>query len=153
MPTPFPRWRFLDSPDIIDKTYDYLDKDEYDKLKHSPKIQALYALDAKLRAALKAKNPQSIIDLFSERFEELGAAFYDTPQNMKKIQLDAFMEKLTPDYTLLEIDKNNHYFVIEENRKLAWIKPIEYYNKRTGIYTTLEIKYRFNKQGEWVITR
>ncbi len=155
LPTPFPRWRFLDSQDIIDFDINYISMDEYNKLKHSPKIQALYALDAKLRAALKAKNPQSIIDLFSERFQESAAAFYDTAQNLKKELLDDFIEVVhNPTKKLIEYpNPDDLYFVIEENRKLAWIRPIEFYDKETGIYSSYEIKYRINKQGEWVITR
>ena len=154
LPTPFPRWHFLDSPDIIDKTYDYLNKEEHDKLKHSPKIQALYALDAKIRDALKAKKPQSIINLFDERFQEAAAAFYDTPQNLKKLLLDDFIEIVhNPNKTFIEYTGDDFYFVIEKNRKLVWIKPIEVYDKETGIYSTYEIKYRLNKQGKWVITR
>ena len=154
IPAPYPRWRFLDAPDIIDTNYDYLSEEEYNKLKHSPKIKALYALDAKLRAALKAKNPQSIIDLFSERFEEEAAALYDTPQNLKKILLDDFLEYVNnPNAEMIEWHGEDLYFVIEQNRKLAWIRPINYYDKSTKLYHIYYIKYRLNKQGEWVITR
>jgi hypothetical protein len=154
IPTPYKRWRFLDSEDIIDKTYDYLSKEEHTKLKNSLKIKALYALDAKLRQAFREKNPQKIIDLFDERFEENGAAFYETPQHMKKILLDDFIEVINnPNKSLIEYKGDDLYFVIEENCKLAWIKPIEIFDKETGIYSRYGVKYRLNKRGEWVITR
>ncbi len=154
IPAPYPRWRFLDAPDIIDKDFDYLTKEEHEKLKQTPKIQALYALDAKIRQALKNKTPQSIIDLFSERFQEEAAALYDTPQNLKKLLLDDFIEVVhNPNKTFIEYTGDDFYFVIEKNRKLAWIKPIEVYDKETGIYSRYNIKYRLNKRGEWVITR
>ena len=126
IPAPYPRWRFLDAPDIIDSDYDYLSEEEYNKLKQSPKIQALYALDAKIRQALKNKNPQSIINLFDERFQEDAAAFYDTVPNLKKLLLDDFIEVVhNPNKTFIEYTGDDFYFVIEKNRKLAWIKPIE----------------------------
>ncbi len=154
VPTPYPRWRFLDSQDIIDFDINYISMDAYKKLKNSPKIKALYAIDAKLRQALRDKKPQGVIDLFSERFEEDGIAFYDTPQNMKKILLDDFIEVVNnPNKELIEYKGDDLYFVIEENRKLAWLRPIEYYDKKTGLYKSYNIMFRLNKQGEWVITR
>jgi len=154
LPTPYPKWKFLDSKNIIEEDYNHLSQKEYEKLKKTPKIQALYAVDAKIRKALKSKNPQGIIDLFNERFEEGGIAFYDTPQNMKKILLEDFVEYVNnSDAELIERSEDEHYFVIEENKKLAWLRPIAYYDKKTGLYHSYNIKYRLNKEGEWVITK
>jgi hypothetical protein len=154
LPTPFPRWKFLDSPNIIDETYDYIDTKEHAKLKKTPKIQALYALDAKIRNALKAKHPEKIIDLFAERFEESAYAFYDTPQSLKKELMDDFMETVNdPNKEFIERKGDDLYFVIEENKKLAWLNSISFYDKESGIYSHYRIKYRLNKQGEWVITK
>ena len=155
IPAPYPRWRFLDAPNIIDSDYDYLSEEEYNKLKQSPKIQALYALDAKIRKAFKEKRIQSVVNLFNERFEEFASAFYDTVPNLKKGYI-AFVQEYAnnPDCELVEYpNPDDLYFVIEKNRKLVWIRPIEFHNKKTGIYRSYDIKYRLNKQGEWVITR
>jgi len=154
LPTPFPRWKFLDSQEIIDSNYDYLSKEAYKALKKSPKIQALYALDKKIRDALKAKVPEKIIDLFQERFEEDAHAYYDTPQSLKQGQLEFFLRDVNdPDNELVEWKGDELYFVIEENRKLAFLRKIQFYNKKTKLYSGYPIKYRLNKQGEWVITK
>ena len=155
IPAPYPRWKFLDAPDIIGSDYDYLSEEEYEKLKNTPKIQALYALDARIRRALKNKNPQSVIGLFGERFEEDGIAFYTPVSEMRQILLDDFIEAVNnPDKELVEYkNPDDLYFVIEKNRKLAWIRPISIYDRKTGIYGIYNIKYRLNKRGEWVITR
>ena len=154
LPTPFPRWKFLDSPDIIEGTYDYLNEKEHAQLKKSPKIQALYALDKKIRDALRAKQPEKVIDLFQERFEENAHAYYDTPQGIKQGFLEHLRSDVNdPDNELVEHKGDELYFVIEENRKLAWIRDIEFYNKKTKLYSGYPIKYRLNKEGEWVITK
>jgi len=155
LPTPFPRWKFLDSQDIIDFDYDfYKEETQYEALKKSPKIQALYALDKKIRDALKAKEPEKVIDLFQERFEENAHAYYDTPQELKQLLFDDFTTTVNdPDNELVEWKGDELYFVIEENRKLAFLRKIQFYNKKTKIYHGYAIKYRLNKEGEWVITK
>ncbi len=154
LPTPFPRWKFLDSPDIIESTYDYLDEKEYEALKNTPKIKALYALDAKIRDALRAKDPERIIDLFKERFEENAHAFYDTPQALRQELLQDLKDTVSnPDKEFIERKGDELYFVIEENRKLAWLKAVSFYDKKTKIYSHYNIKYRLNDKGEWVITK
>jgi len=155
LPTPFPRWKFLDSQDIIDFDYDfYKEETQYEALKKSPKIQALYALDKKIRDALRAKQPEKVIDLFQERFEEDAHAYYDTPQSLKQEFLNNWIEFVNnPDKELIEWKGDELYFVIEENRKLAWIRDIEFYDKKMKIYSDFPIKYRLNKEGEWVITK
>ena len=154
LPTPYPRWKFLDSQDIIKQKHDYLSKEEDSTLQKSSIIQALYAIDAKIRKALKEKKPEKIIDLFEERFQEDSIALYAKPEDLKKELLDSFRVYVNDkDCTLLEDSKEEHYFVIEENKKLAWIKSIEFHNKKTGIYHSYTIQYRLNNKGEWVITR
>ena len=155
IPAPYPRWRFLDAPHIIESDYDYLSEEEYEKLKNTPKIQALYALDAKIRRALKNKNPQSIIGLFSERFEEISKAGYSDIASLKSGFLKLIISDINnPDKELVEYENpDDLYFVIEKNRKLAWIRPISIYDRKTGIYSIYNIRYRLNKRGEWVITR
>ena len=153
LPTPFQRWKFLDSQNIIEEDYDDLTDDKYEQLKKSIKIQALYAIDAKIRKALKAKKPEAVLDLFNERFEENAKAYYDTPQSMRKEFLIGLKENLDdPDCELREYPENEHYFVIEKNRKLAWLRSIQFYNKKTKIYSTFHIKYRLDNKGKWVIT-
>ncbi len=155
IPAPYPRWKFLDAPDIIETDYDYLSEEEYEKLKSSPKIQALYALDARIRRAFKEKRPQSVINLFDERLEEISKAVYENVLSLKSGFLEFINEFIdNPNCEPVEYDNpDDLYFVIEKNRKLAWIRPIEFYNRKTGIYRSFNIKYRLNKRGEWVITR
>ena len=154
LPTPYPRWKFLDSPEIIDTDINYLSDAEYEKLKKTPNIQALYALDKKIRDALRAKEPEKVIDLFQERFEEDAHAYYDSVQSLKQEFLDNWIEFVNnPDKELTEWKGDELYFVIEENRKLAWIRDIEFYDKKTKIYSGFPIRYRLNKQGEWIITK
>ncbi len=155
IPAPYPRWRFLDAPDIIGGDYDYLSEEEYEKLKSTPKIQALYALDARIRRAFKEKRPQSVINLFDERLEEISKGVYKKVPRLKSGFLEFINEFIdNPDCEPVEYENpNDLYFVIEKNRKLIWIRPIEFYNRKTGIYRSFNIKYRLNKRGEWVITR
>jgi len=154
LPTPFPRWKFLDAHEIIDYDINYISDQEYNKLKKSPKIQALYALDKKIRDALKAKEPEKIIDLFQERFEEDAHAYYDTSQSLKQEFLNNWIEFVNnPNKEFIERKGDELYFVIEENKKLAWLKSIAFYDKESKIYSHFRIKYRLNKQGEWVITK
>lgn len=154
LPTPYPKWKFLDSQNIIETTYDYMNKEEHEKLKKTPKIQALYTLDAKIRKALKDKNPQSIIDLFDERLKEKAIAVYEPFSTLKPDFLEFISKDVNDvDNELVEYSKDEHYFVIEENKKLAWLRPIEYYNKVTKLYSIYRIKYRLNKEEKWVITK
>ena len=155
IPAPYPRWKFLDAPDIIEGDYDYLSEEEYEKLKNSPKIQALYALDARIRRAFKEKRPQSVINLFDERLEQKSKAVYESFSDLKSEFLEFVANDVNdPDNEFVEYENpDDLYFVIEKNRKLAWIRPISFYNRKTGLYSIYNIRYRLNKRGEWVITK
>jgi hypothetical protein len=73
---------------------------------------------------------------------------------LKQELLESFKEKVNdPNKEFIERKGDDLYFVIEENKKLAWLKSIAFYDKKSKIYSHYYIKYRLNKEGEWVITK
>jgi len=153
MTNSFPRWKFLDSEDIIDTKYDNLTEAEYQVLRKTKKIQALYALDRKIREAAKGRDRAFLKKLFKERSDENAKAFYyDANSN-----LDGFVSSLIdivndPHNELIERSEKDNYFVVEENRKLAKIRPIAIKDNETGLYHRYNIQYRY-KDGEWMVTK
>jgi len=150
---PFPRWKFLDSEDILSESYDNLSAEAHKELKESKKIQALYALDRKIREAAKGRDRAFLKKLFKERSDENAKAFYyDAHSN-----LDGFVSSLintvnNPHNELIERSEKDNYFVVEENRKLAKIRPIAIKDNETGLYHRYNIQYRY-KDGEWMVTK
>ena len=153
MTNPFPRWKYMDSDDILDRSYDNLSTKEYKALQKSPRIQALYDLDFKIRQAIKAKDLTYLKNLFKERTEESAKAFYGDAENVLEEFMKRFGEKVTQsEFELTSWTEEEHYFIVEENRKLARLRSISFKSKKTGLFHIYQMKYRYEK-GEWILTR
>jgi hypothetical protein len=70
VPTPFPRWKFLDSEDIVDEAYFSYSLEEYEKLRKSPKMQKLYDAYEEINRLINTGKYEQAVDKFSERIEE-----------------------------------------------------------------------------------
>ena len=153
MTNPFPRWKYMDSDDILDRSYDNLSTKEYKALQKSPRIQALYDLDFKIRQAIKAKDLTYLKTLFKERTEESAKAFYGDAENVLEEFMKRFGEKVTQsEFELTSWTEEEHYFIVEENRKLARLRSISFKSKKTGLFHIYDMKFRYEK-GEWILTR
>jgi hypothetical protein len=153
MTNPFPRWKYMDSDDILDRSYDNLSTEEYKALQKSPRIQALYDLDFKIRQAIKSKDLSYLKTLFVERSEESAKAFYGNAESNLKDFMERFGEKvLESEFDLTSWTEEEHYFIVEENCKLAWLRSISFKSKKTGLFHIYEMKYRY-KNGEWILTK
>jgi len=143
MTNPFPRWKYMDSDDILDRSYDSLSKEEHMALKKTPRIQALYDLDFKIRQAIRAKDLTYLTTLFKERTEESAKAFYGDAENVLEEFMKRFGEKVTQsEFEINSWTDKEHYFIVEENRKLAWMRPISFKSKKTGLFYIYDMKYR-----------
>ena len=150
---PFPRWRYMDSDDILDRSYDELTKEEHLALKKSPRIQALYDLDFKIRQVIRSKDLGYLKKLVVERSEESAKAFYGNAKSNLEGFMKDFGEKVEEsEYELVSRPYEKQYFIVEENRKLAWIRSISFKSKKTGLYHIYDMKFRY-ENGEWILTR
>lgn len=156
LPTPFPRWKFLDSDDILNKPFDELTMDEYMKLKSSPKIQALYDAYRKIHTGLKNKDINSFTDMFGERFREADIAWYN-PSGYNKNDLTKDLQRMVNDskWELKKFDEKNQYFFVEDSDKLAYVrKIIRFKKKNTKLYTNYNMKFRWDEKNQkWILTR
>ena len=130
VPTPFPRWKFLDSENILDVNFDDLSMDKYQKLKASPKIQALYDQYTLLHSAFKAKNVHKILDMIEERSKEMDIAWYSQQGfNRKEMQEDLNEMLNDKDWEFVGFDRDKHYFFIEDNNKIGYLNAIAFNKK------------------------
>lgn len=152
--TPFPRWKFLDSEEIIDKSFDQEVSDkEYENLKSTKEIQELYAIYGKIHSAIKENNVASIIDMFDERGIEKEAAYYDPKGYNKEGQLKRLIEVSSGgDYEIRDFNPNKEFYFIEDNRKLIYLDVIRFKNKKTGMYRKFGMSFR-RENGKWILTR
>ncbi len=153
VPTPFPRWKFLDSEDIIDVNFDDLSMDAYQKLKATPKIQALYDQYSILHTAFKEKNIHKILSMMEERTQEMDKAWYSKLGFNKQDMQEDFRKMLNDDnWELVGFDRDNHYFVLEDNNKVAYLNAIHFNKKNVELSTTYKFSFRYSK-GKWILTR
>jgi hypothetical protein len=153
VPTPFPRWKFLDSEDILDVNFDDLSMDAYQKLKASPKIQALYDQYTLLHTAFKEKNVQKILSMMEERTQEMDRAWYNKPGLNKKDLQTAFNKKFNDNnWELVGFDRDKHYFFIADNNKVASLNAIKFNKKGAKLSTTYHFSFRYSR-GKWILTR
>jgi len=148
--TPFPRWKFLDSENIIEKNFNQeINDKEYEKLKATKEIQELYEIYGKIHSAIKENRVASIIDMFDERGVEMEAAWYRPngyqKEGLPKQFMDSKNGKLKP------YNPDKLYYFIEDNRKLIYIDAIKFIDK-DGFVTTFKMRFRREK-GEWILTR
>ena len=152
--TPFPRWKFLDSENIIEKRYDELSNDEYNKLRERADIKVLYQTYKKIHDTLKERNVDSIIDLFDERNEEMDIAMYyqSKPYYKNKIYKNLKENVNDKERELLKWSEKK-YFFISENGKLIYVSgAIKFADKDRSTYTRYPLVFRKEKD-KWIITR
>ena len=153
VPTPFPRWKFLDSENILDTNFDDLSMDKYQKLKASPKIQALYDQYTLLHSAFKAKNVHKILDMIEERSKEMDIAWYSQQGfNRKEMQEDLNEMLNNNDWEFVGFDRDKHYFFIEDNNKIGYLNAIAFNKKNVELRTSYRFSFRYSK-GKWILTR
>ena len=152
--TPFPRWKFLDSDDIYtDGNFYNITLDNFYKLKDTPMIKELYALQEKIYNAFKNKDIKSIIDMFDERSEEIDLAFYREKGYTKQDLYESLVEDSNnPDIELLPFEREHLYFYITENSKTIYIKQALAFNYKGGGSSNYPIHWRY-QNGKWIITR
>jgi len=153
-PTPFPRWKFLDSEDIVDEEYFSYTIEEYEKLRQSPKMQKLYDAYEEILSLLKSGQVDKMMSLFDERLSEFSYAWRKNKQTLKKELAEDFKEELAnPEYEIVPFERSKKYFFIDENRKLAYIPgTVKFKKKGAYVYQTYNIKFRWDG-NRWILTR
>jgi hypothetical protein len=151
--TPFRRWKFLDSEDIIEQDFGTMSIEQYEALNETVLIKELIGAYNQIHAGLKSKNIDSIIDLFDERLEDMDTAFYYGKGQTKEGFFNTLQDKVNSDVELLDMKLGKHSLVVEANRKVAYFyKAIRFKYKDGSGFTTYSIKFR-RENGKWVITR
>ena len=153
-PTPFPRWKFLDSEDIVGEEYFSYTIEEHEKLRKSPKMQKLYDAYEEIYNLLKSGQVDNMMNRFDERLTEYAYAWRDSKQALREDLAKDFKEQLAnPEYELVPFDRTKKYFFIEENRKLAYIPgSIKFKKKGAYVYQKYNMKFRWDGK-KWILTR
>ena len=154
MPTKLPRWKFLDSEDILDKDYDLLSDEEYEALKETQLIKDLYAQYDRIHEGL-SNNVDSIIDMFDERNAEFDVAF-NMPVGFHKNSLkEGFEDSLKQGSVLKPLDHSETFFFVHRNNKLAYLDHAIVFKdpeSSGGGYTNYKAAFRL-ENGKWILTR
>ena len=153
-PTPFPRWKFLDSEDIIDFDLDKASDAEYEKLRQSPKMQKLYDAYEEVNRVIQNRDYAGFIKLYDEYLTEEAVAWRTSKQELIKRNTEDLKESLeSGQYELLPFDRTKKYFFIEENRKIAYIpNSIKLKKKGVEFYHNFKAKFRWDGK-RWILTR
>ncbi|CAA6801640.1 MAG: Unknown protein [uncultured Sulfurovum sp.] len=152
--TPFPRWKFLDSENIIEKRYDELSNDEYNKLRETKDIKEFFTVHKKIYDALMKKDVDSIIDMFDERNSEMDIAMYYKNPYYKNRLYEKLKKNVNDDSReLLKWDESKMYFFIEENGKLIYIDGAIAFNDKDGSTSTSYPMLFRKEKDKWIITR
>ncbi len=153
-PTPFPRWKFLDSEDIVDDDYFSYTLEEYEKLRQSPKMQALYDEYEKLNQAIKDRNFTLFNKMYDEYDTEKAVAWRLSKQQMVEENTQRLKGYLdSGEYELLPFDRTKKYFFIEDNKKIAYIpNSVKLKKKGVDFYQDYSPKFRWDGK-RWILTR
>ena len=153
-PTPFPRWKFLDSEDIVGEEYFSYSLEEYEKLRQSPKMQKLYDAYEEILSLISHGKYEKAVDHFDERIGEYAYAWRDTKDALKQSLINKFRTLSNdPNYELVPLDRTKKYFFIEENRKLAYIpSAIKFKKKGVAFQRIFNAKFRWDG-NRWILTR
>lgn len=152
--TPFPRWKFLNSQNIIEENYYDLDDDAYYKLRPREDIEALYQIHQEIYDALQKKDIDSIIDLFDERNDEMDIAMYKEKGYFKDRMYKALSKSANDEsMEMLKPDRAKDFFYISEGGKTIYFNKFILFNKKDGSMNT-RYDLLFRKEGnKWVLTR
>jgi len=153
-PTPFPRWKFLDSEDIVNDDYFNYMLEEYEKLRQSPKMQKLYDAYEEINQLIKERKFEEAVDKFSERTKEEALAWRDTTDSIRNALIKDFKDLSdNPEYELVPFDRTKKYFFIDDNKKLAYIpNSIKFKKKDVAFFTRFNTKFRWDGK-KWILTR
>ena len=150
--TAYPKWKFLDSEDIIEKRMELYTIEELIKFKERPDIKELYNIYTKIHTALKNKNAESIIDMFEERNTETDIAWNDKEGSAKASLLEGLKDASEDDNNeIIEFIHEKRAYFIEDNLKLIYIPAISW-NKKTGGSREFTMRFR-RENGKWILTR
>jgi hypothetical protein len=155
MPTKLPRWKFLDSEDILDKDYDLLSDEEYEALKETQLIKDLYAQYDRIHEGLSNNKVDSIIDMFDERSAEFDIAFNRPIGSFKKGLAEKFKGESLKGGELEAFNHSDSYFYIDRNNKLAYVESAISFKRPDSIgggYSTYGMTFRL-ENGKWILTR
>lgn len=149
--TPFPRWKFLDSEEILPSTFDEPSETiAYEAFKSTKEMQELYAIYGEIHTAIKEGKISSIIDMFDERGAEMDRAYYRKEGYNKEGLVERLVDVST-NWEIREFNPKKTDYFIENNRKLIYLKVIRFKNS-DGLYRTLGMKFR-RENGKWILTR
>jgi len=152
--TPFPRWKFLDSENIIDSNGYYVDFTTYKSLRKTKDMEGLFTLHQEIYHALKNKNIPFVVDLFTERNKELEIALYKPEGYYKKLLTKRFTDNVNDSsLEMFPFLKDKRYFFISEGGKTLSIRNAVVFNDKNGNGST-SYKILFRKEkGKWILTR
>ena len=160
LPTPFPRWKFLDAPKVLNKIYYSLTIQEAKQLqKENSQLKKLYSLNHRIYNAAKNKDIDTLISFFSERNREMDIAYFKVKGDTEK-ELRAEFKKDMEDkeQALREItesawEQHKSTFVVEYGNTLAYLKAILVWNS-IGYSGSASYNMKFRYDGEkWILTR
>jgi len=152
--TPFPKWKFFESEDILDIPYHQIKNEDYEATKETPKLKKLYELREKILELVKKKDINSIVTLVAERNEEMDRAFnYEKGRTLKEFRFSLSYDMNDSNYELYIPKIKKPAYIVEDNNKIAYIEKALIFNKKDGHGSrTYEFKCRYEKD-EWIITR
>jgi len=152
--TPFPRWKFMDSDNIIDGNYYDLDRAAYNKLRKRKDIEEIYQIHLDLYNALQRKDLKSVIPLFSERNSEMEIAMYKEKGYYENAIYDSLKRNVNdPEMEMLEFLPHKRFFYISEGGKTLYIRRAVVFNRKDGQgRESYDLLFRKEK-GKWILTR
>ena len=160
LPTPFPRWKYLDGQKILNKGYYNLTLPEAIKLqKEDARLKKLYELNHRIYLAAKNRDIDTLVSFFSERNREMDTAYFKTKgATEKELREDFKKDMLDKEQALREISesdwqKHKSTFVVEHGNTLAYLKAILAWNSigYSGS-SSYNLKFRFDGD-KWILTR
>jgi hypothetical protein len=160
LPTPFPRWKYLDGHLILHKEYYSLTLPEAIKLqKEDTKLKKLYELNHRIYLAAKNKDIDTLVSFFSERNKEMDIAYFKNKGTTEKeLRRDfekdiADKEQALRDISEYDWEQHKSTFVVERGDTLAYLKAILAWNS-IGYSGSASYTMKFRWDGEnWILTR
>jgi len=152
--TPFPRWSFLDSDNIVEGNFYDMNRKAYDTLRKRKDIEVVYQIHQRIYDALQRKDVDSIIDLFDERNQEMDIAMYEPKGYYKNLLYKRLKEDVNNNTrNMLKFIPNKRFFYISEGGKTLYIRSaIVFNNNAKDGSTNYPVLFRKEK-GKWIITR
>lgn len=150
-PSSLPLWNFFDSDDVPN-VEPMSDAEYYNEL------DILLNEYLKVQEALKTKDIDAIMPLFTERNKELDKAFYRTQGETESSIRESLNESASDTkLELVDLTRLSVNFAIEDNRKIARLlrpkwTPAIVLNLESGGSIRHDMYFRY-KDGKWILTR